>query len=339
MDTRKRHEHIDAVKAIATLIVMITHVLAYHLGNASTWFLWNYSHFVVVGLVFCSSYLFAQTHPIGPYRISFEHIKKRFLRLYTPYLIYICIHAVLMNMFPNLFLGYGWKKTWEFFVLTITLAGGVDFGWLTVLFIQIALLSPFILFITRHKTLRTVYAGGMILFIIITTFLRIPVSYSRLIAWLPWSSIVFLAFRYADWEKESPKRMRNITVALTIASGTVWLCFHMILLWMNLPYAFSSHKYPPDISYLSYGVAFTGLLLLILAKFQPLPPWISHQITYISKQSYQLFFIHFIYLDLIMTRFRSHWILECITVITLTLSTSLVIRLVTSRLSKVQHPL
>lgn len=338
MDTRKRHEQIDAIKAIATIVVMITHVLAYHLGNAPTWFLWNYSHFVVVGLVFCSAYLFAQSHPTGSFRISLGTIKKRFLRLYIPYLIYVCIHAVLMQVFPDMFLGYGWKKTWDFFVSNILLTGGVDFGWLTVLFIQLALLSPFILFITRHKTLRAVYAGGIILFIIITTFLRIPMTYSRSIAWLPWSSIVFLACMYADRETESPKSMRNITVILTIVSGAVWLLFHLILQWLNLPYSFNSHKYPPDISYLSYGIAFTGMMLLILTRFPYRPAWVTRLFTYISKQSYQLFFIHFIYLDLVMTRLRSHWILECITVITLTVGTSLAIRLAASRLFKLQHP-
>lgn len=337
MDTRKRHEHIDTVKAIATIVVMITHVLAYHLGNASTWFLWNYSHFVVVGLVFSSAYLFAQSHPIGSYRVSFGHIKKRFLRLYVPYLMYICIHATLMNMFPNLLLGYGWKKTWDFFVSNITLTGGVDFGWLTVLFIQIAILSPILLFITRHRTLRAVYAVSMALFIITTTFLRIPMSYSRLVAWLPWSSIAFLAFLYSDYEKKSPRGTQKVLQVSTLASGAIWVLFHVILNAFALPHAFSNHKYPPDISYLSYGVSFTGVILLILARFPYRPSWISRLVTYVSKQSYQLFFIHFIYLDLVMTRLRSNWVTECVTVITLTFGTSLLIRLGTQRLFKSQH--
>ncbi len=334
MITRARHAHIDAIKAFATIVVMMTHVLAYHLGEYSTWFLWNYSHFVVVGLIFCSAYLYADSHPVEHTRVSVRWFLKRFTRLYIPYLIYLITHAFLMNIFPTSFTGYGWQKTVRFFIQNLTLTGGVDFGWLPVLFIQLALFSPLLLRIARSNTYRNIYILFIGVFICISTVFRIPTQYSRLIAWLPWSAITCMGFLFSDAEKRNELFTYRFLQKVTICIAGVWMIFRLLLEYLKMPTSFDMHKYPPDISYLSYGALFTAICLLILHRYAIKHYVLKRVITYISKHSYQLFFIHFIYLDLVMTRFRSGWITEAFIVIGSTIFTSFFINTITLRLRK-----
>lgn len=338
MNTRARHAHIDTIKAIATIIVMMTHVLAYHLGEYTTWFLWNYSHFVVVGLVFCSAYLYADTHPTETTRLTVKWFFKRLSRLYIPYLIYLIFHAMLMNFFPQYFMGYGWQKTLSFFVQNLTLTGGVDFGWLPLLFIQLAIFLPILLRIARNKNQRNVYIVILSIFVCITTILRIPTQYSRLMAWIPWSLVAFLGLLFCDAEKLNTNRSyRSLQKIVPLVAG-IWIAWRVVLTILNMPTSFDMHKYPPDISYLSYGAFFTGFFLLVLHRFPIQQQLIKQVVTYISKQSYQLFFIHFILLDLVMTRFRSEWIRESAAVILGTLCVSILISSIQSRFRKSHTP-
>ncbi len=314
-----RHFHIDVIKAIATIIVVLTHVLAYHLGEKTTWWLWNYSHFVVVGLVFSSAYLYANSRASSTDNFSFGWFYKRFLRLYKPYFIYLIVHAFLMNVFPSYFLGYGWKKTMPFFIQNMTLTGGVDFGWLPLLFIQLAMLSPLLLYIVRSKSYGRIYAISILLFVSLTAFFRIPSTYSRLVAWIPWSSIAALGFIYSDFEKNGLKNFRKLSAYGTSVCAVIWIAFFMLLGRPELPFAFSNHKYPPDISYLSYGATFTFIILWLTQTVSISSKNIIRGVTFISKNSYTIFFVHFIFLDLVMTKFRANWIYESVYVLSGTL--------------------
>lgn len=334
MNTRARHAHIDTIKTLATIIVMMTHVLAFHLGEYQTWFLWNYSHFVVVGLVFASAYLYADAHLTETTRLTVSWFMKRFSRLYIPYLVYLIVHALLMYLFPYYFTGYGWQKTLQFFIQNLTLLGGVDFGWLPLVFIQLALILPVLLRVSRNTKQRTIFCIFMCSFVLITTFVRIPPQYSRLIAWLPWSLIAFLGLLFSDAQKNDSIKTYSILLRSIPFIAGIWIVLRMLLLYFRLPTSFDMHKYPPDLSYLSYGAFFTAIFLLLLNTYSIQQQTILRIITYISKQSYQLFFIHFILLDLVMTRFRSDWIQESAFVILGSLCVSIGITSIQLRLRK-----
>lgn len=150
---RERMYSIDVLRAIATVIIVVTHVLQYHLHDFLTTFVWNYIHFAVVLFVFCSvSVLLPAVERMEMNVASlFAWCKKRFWRLIKPFYVYIAAHALLILLLPSIFNGNGLKLTPRFLLDSITLSGGINFNWLVLLFIEIALVFPLIYKVSQKK--------------------------------------------------------------------------------------------------------------------------------------------------------------------------------------------
>lgn len=304
MKQQARFLHIDILRAIAIVGMIITHVLSIHLRSVGITLIWNYLHFVVVGFVFCSAYVYAaiSSQKKPPF---IQWYIKRFSRLYIPYLIYLLCHYSLSIIFPWLYRGYGLIFTWDYFFRSLMLVGGVDLGWLPLLFLQLSLLFPSLLRLSRQKYAMVMTLSLLLLFVTATTFIRIPQVYSRELSWVPWSLIILLGFGVAQWERkwERSNLQRRILFAGLI-SGCIFLGLFSILSQYHLPLTLTLHKYPPDIFYLSYGVFVTSALYLVASRDNFLPPYITQFLVYISTNGYGLFFIHIIILDLVSTTFR-----------------------------------
>ena len=150
----KRFDHIDFLRAVAIIGIIITHILSYNLGTTLTNTVWNYLHFVVPLFVFCSGYV-AYGKPMD--------YKKRTVRLLAPFLIWTTLHWVL---------GLGLR---------------LDYSWLPILFLELMIVTPIYMSLWKSHRLYLVLA------IFISTLLKPPIDY-RLYMWLPWSSILLLSF-------------------------------------------------------------------------------------------------------------------------------------------------
>lgn len=308
MNTRDRYFHIDVLRATGILLMILTHVLSWHFGMPHMLEIWNAIHFVVVGLVFCSAYLYAKANTDTGIRHHFQWFLKRAIRLYIPFIIYLCAHYALWFLFPTWIRGYGIQKSFSFFISSITLTGGVDIGWLTTVFIQMAILFPFLLSFTRHK--NNALFIGVLLFCGVTVFFRIPTAYTRAIAWIPWSLIAVFGFLYSDVESNNQKLLKKFVGKILFVSFMSYVLLYGTLTFINRPVLLTLHKYPPDLFYLSYGIVCTCMLILFFNHIQIVTTKIRRAITFVSRESYTLFFVHMVVLDATMTRMPSDWISE-----------------------------
>ena len=320
MKTSTRFFYIDCIRAVAIIGMVITHVLALHLDSPGMSILWNYLHFVVVGLVFCSAYVFAASRPkdeVIPRRLWVTWFGKRVFRLYLPFILYVLVHYSLWYALPTLFWGYGLHKSVSYVISTLLLTGGVDIGWLTLLFIQLAILSPFLLTVSRNQKIMPLVFIIYTAITLIMSFYRIPIQDSRMIGWLPWSYIAFLGYVYADTQKHDA-RLANLYVRGALVVGVLlFIILRITISALGQSLMFSVHKYPPDLYYLSYGIILTSLMLLVISNrtftFSP----VTRFITFLSKRAYAIFFIHIIVLDFVWATMHLVWWEEIIVIGTL----------------------
>ena len=290
-----RSHHIDVLRAIATVMIVVTHVLQYHLHNFLTTFVWNYIHFAVVLFVFCSvSVLLPSVERMEMNASSlFAWCKKRFWRLIKPFYVYIAAHALLILLLPSIFNGNGLKLTPTFLLDSITLSGGINFNWLVLLFIEIALVFPLIYKVSQKKNWSIGWGIASFCFIVATLFMPELRSIYRPIMIIGWSLIVLLSILVV----QSKIKAFHVFLGAFAVFSLLLLVPDSFLAGANLSSRLIDHKYPPDVYYLSYATMMSmAVFFLGKAKFWDYS-WLKEPISYISRHSYEIFFIHYIVLD------------------------------------------
>lgn len=290
-----RSHHIDVLRAIATVIIIVTHVFQYHLGEFLNTFIWNYVHFAVVLFVFCSVSVLLPA--VEQMEMSVESLfawyKKRFWRLIKPFYIYMLAHAILILLLPSIFNGNGLKLTPAFLFDSFTLNGGINFNWLVLLFIEIALVFPLIYKVSQRKNWSIGWGIASFCFIVATLFFPELRTTYRLIMIIGWSLIVLLSILVVQ---NKIKAFHVFLGAFTVFS-VLLLIPEGYLAGANLSSRLIDHKYPPDVYYLSYATMMSMAVYFVgKAKFWE-QTWLKAIISFISKHSYEIFFIHYIVLD------------------------------------------
>ncbi len=296
-----RFTHIDFLRAVSIIGVIAIHVLYYNLTskvNATTT-IWNYLHFVVAGFVLCSGYVLAKkTDALETFRGTLGWYKKRLIRLIIPYYVYVIVHIALVSIFPNFFSGLGVKTNSNYFFQALLFSNSVSISWLPLLFIQLTILFPFLIFLLRKKLLY-IY----LIFSLVVTFLitikPFPFHYYEYM-FIPWSLITLLAIYLFNVEKNRLNFTRHLFF-LAIAGGIVFATFSFLWIFLHRPMYLIDNKYPPNFFYLSYGVFVTAIILYVSRFLIFLKKGVSGFYTYISKNSYSLYFIHYIVLDFVVT--------------------------------------
>ncbi len=290
---KHRFFYIDVLRATAIIGVMLTHSLALFLGPVAINVTWNYLHFVVVAFVFCSGYVTFHTYKnINNGKSLLTWYKNRFFRLYIPFIVYIIVYIIAYILIHRI------SFSSRYLFDSLTLVGGIDVGWLTLLFIQLAVLTPILVGITRNKNRFIVILTVCGLFAFITTFARIPTIYSRNLAWFPWLFIFLLGSFLAQKEQFTNIRIRYFFLT-GIVSFSVWLLFTAILNHINQPLTLTIHKYPPDLYYLLYGIGINSVLLGFTKLWKSPSTLFTSIITFVSKHAYGMFFMHLIILEVL----------------------------------------
>ncbi len=292
----KRFDQIDFLRAVAILCVIVIHTLSFNLGVPLTNFVWNYLHFVVAAFIFCSGYVFIAFYQntFGSIAKTLRWYKKRFVRLVVPFYLYLFAHYALWLLFPTVFAGLGLQKSFSFVAQSVFLTGGVNLNWLPLLFLQLTIISPFLLRAMRNQK---VLFFLIFFFFILTVFFTVrpfPYSYYRYVMWVPWSLVLLLSFVF--FKKESIKRYLFVGSVCFLVFLSLFLLWHQMLRSVTL----IDHKYPPDLFELSYEVAITCFILAISRLSLFGHKLIKKIYVFISRQSYQLFFIHYIILDAVL---------------------------------------
>lgn len=180
------------------------------------------------------------------------------------------------------------------------LIGGINLNWLTLLFLELTFLFPLFILLTRKKILFLY----IFLSIGITIFFTIkPFSYAyyREVMFIPWSLVLLFSIFFAIQEQKNDLIHSNKLYRTTgIISFLLFLSFFIV--WHPLHKSFNliDYKYPPGLYYLSYAFFMTCIVIEISRLSFLRYERIARVYRYISKNSYQLFFIHFIVLDFVL---------------------------------------
>lgn len=302
---KKRFEHIDFIRSVSIVVIIATHVYSYFLSNPLNNFIWNYSHFAVPAFIFCSGYVLTAgyTNQFNNFSNIISWYLKRLKRILIPFYVYLIIHYALWRIFPNFFQGIGLEKSWKFIFQSVLMSGGVNINWLPLLFLELTLLFPLILKIFQNKKLLWVYLAMSFAVTIFLTIKTFPYSYFRLIMWVPWS-LIFIFSIYSFKKEQNENSIAKITRKYLLGFLISFSLFlFLFILWHPLNKSFNliDYKYPPGLYYLSYSFGLTCLLITVSKLKIFKINLIRKTSRYISVNSYQLFFIHFIFLDTAIT--------------------------------------
>lgn len=297
-----RYPHLDFLRTCGILVIILTHTLSYYLSHRIIFTIWNYIHFVVVLLVFCSGYLMiAQNkNSFTKPREIFSWYKKRLIRLIIPFYTYLLIHYFLWFFLPRFFNGLNLKKNFDFILQSVLFTGGVDFNWFVLLFIQLTVLFPLVICSFRKKIYFLLFISLMLISAIFFTLINFPGPTYRFVMWAGWLNIIFLSvFIYQQETKDTvlfETLKRYFFIGLT--AGIFFLLMRVGLIgFRGKDLVLTKHKYPPDALYLSYGIA-VSCIFLIISRIKQLSSGILGRIfQFIGRRTYQLFFIHYIVLD------------------------------------------
>ncbi|MEK7450885.1 MAG: acyltransferase [Patescibacteria group bacterium] len=295
-----RFTHIDFLRAISIIGVIAIHVLYYNLTSKVnlTTAVWNYLHFVVTGFVLCSGYvLLRKTDSLKTLTGTLGWYKKRLIRLIIPYYIYVIVHILLTYFLPNFFSGLGVKANFNYFFQALFFSNSVSISWLPLLFVQLTILFPLLIFLLR-KNLLYVYLIFSLTITFLITVKPFPFNYYEYM-FIPWSLITLLAIYLFNVEKSKLNFTRHL-LFLAITGGIIFAILSFLWTSLHRPMYLIDNKYPPNFFYLSYGV-FITMLMLYISRFSIfLRKGIVDFYTYISKNSYSLYFIHYMVLDFVV---------------------------------------
>lgn len=269
--------------------MIFIHVSAYFLNNQLIRNLWDYTHFAVPLFVFCSAYLFFKTEKVK--KITKKYILKRVKRLIVPYYIFIIISFAI-----DLLLGRGFSLT--SFVEKLFLFKGRDLSWLVVLFLYFILLLPIINFM--YQKTRKIFWLFMLASFATSVFLifnSVDIGF-RYIMWLGWSFFLGYTLLFAN-----SKNKKFFILSSLIVSGLTFLISRDFIIVQGKNLTLTENKYPPNIFYIAYGIFFTSLFYSIhkylLSKSSFFIKNIQAIFDFMSKNSYSMFFIHFIFVRIL----------------------------------------
>lgn len=296
--SRPRFFEIDALRAIGILGVMAIHILSFNLSNSITTFFWNYLQFVVVIFIFCSGFVLS-TRNINSFGELLAWYKKRVLRILLPFYVYFAIHYLLFLAFPQYFTNYGMQRSPEFVIKSLILAGGLSANWIPLLFLQLSLVFPLVN--SSNKRLQKTLIALTLLVSLLFSFYTFPYSHYRAAMWLPWTFILFVAIG-SKAKNIINMRTKNIWLFGLLSLGVYVLLFvaYMYLGKSQSQSNFINNKYPPNLYYFSYSLAISAVVFIGIRAVK----WgnsMKNTIEFLSKNSYSLFFVHFLFLDALIS--------------------------------------
>lgn len=282
--------------------MIMIHTNAYHLSSPIAAFLWNYLQFVVQIFVFCSLYLFIKKNDFSQFNwndlLNYykKYIPKRFLRLVLPYYIFLPFYLLLQSIITHKL------PTTNYVLHSLTLTGGVDINWLVLLFLQLTLLSPLLLFLVQKNIfLKRVIVLCLCVGILLFTpeVIRKHLPNYRWIMAIGWMYYFFFAYNIIHPTTAFLKKFTKYSTILSLVAAGLGLFFPFYAHLYN-------QKYPPDIFFIAYGLIWITLLYQLFSKVS-LHPYIQKLLNFFSINSYPLFFIHYWILVFASFYFKLNW--------------------------------
>ncbi|MEO6508576.1 MAG: acyltransferase [Patescibacteria group bacterium] len=282
----QRVVELDILRGIGIFSVLLIHSTVLYTSNPIAFFLWDINQFAVQLLVFCASYIyFIREKTIETFSFL-QYFKKRILRLVQPYYIFLAAYFLVLFIFQKSIFSK------PYFILQSTLiTGGVDINWLVLLMLQFALLFPVLSFLKQKFKLGFYFLlAASIASAIWLLFHKIPVHF-KVVMWLPWISVAFYSLLFVKFKNNIRFLTASFAVMLVLFVG-------LHILQSNLGHSTKMYdnKYPPNLYFLVYGMMVIPFLLILnhIGLFRNI--YMQQFLTFLSKNSYSLFFLHFLVL-------------------------------------------
>ncbi|MGY3772336.1 acyltransferase family protein [Tetragenococcus solitarius] len=281
----KRDIRIDALRALAILLIMFAHT------HPPQW-LYELRDFDVILMTFIlgASYRLSTERKKKP-KSYLTYLKERFLRLIVPAWVFLSFFFLILFIYTFI-TGQTFPFHLKKILTSYSFIWGIGYIWIIRVFFIIAILSP-VLYWLAKKTSRFLMQIGLIgIFLLLQKGLNTAIAglsgTSRSI-FEQYGAISFgylLAALVGMWAIRQRKRENLL----------LFTCFLILFLFtannQNLP-SIEANKYPPTIYFLSYGLA-GSLALFLLASNQSIKQLLQKipGIHWLSQHSLELYYWH-----------------------------------------------
>jgi hypothetical protein len=186
---------------------------------------------------------------------------------------------------------------------SLTLTGGIDINWLVLLFVQLTLLAPLLLFLfQKTKRGEIIIAVSIIVFTFLSSIpeIRAVLPNYRFVMWVGWSYFFLMGYRSVYPLIVSARKKTYILITLGLLTALFAITSEFSHLYDN--------KYPPTLSFTLYGAVWILVLSKLLPKLR-IPKFLEAFIHFFSIYSYPLFFVHYWILVYVSVYFKLNWYL------------------------------
>ena len=283
--SKQRNIIIDWLRVIAVFFIVIAHI-----GINKHTFLFQFRTFDVVLIFFVTGLTYSQ------YGIKYEsifiYIRKRFMRLIVPALLFSLLYLILYNLSNFLFFGIDYSilnYTFE----TLTFIGGMGYIWVFLSLFSVSVFNKILTPYFMSKNKKYIYLFFILFFVVFqfiasrfefdhfNTLYLILLYYVFMPIGLYFANLVGIVFL------DLTKRQK---IGLTLFLLVICLIYFISTREFNP----DSYKYPPLYPYLSYGLLISVILFSMLKSLEnsKFLTSTSKIIAYFSKNSLGIYLWH-----------------------------------------------
>ena len=294
MDKRfDRNFHIDILRTIGTLFVILAHV-------SIPQPLAIFRSFDVCLLVMVSGYC-CHCSDVD----YWAYLKKRIRRLCVPawfaatLIFLICIGLCLIDSQPFI---YSFREVIETYLFIGGKSGGIGLFWIVRIYLLVAIAAPILVRVNELLKAQWLFIGGCIAVLGINEVLY-NIAWSKspeldfilenyVMSLIAYSVVYAIGLRLKDYKE------KLIYPMLIVTSGLLVIAMVNVVR-KNGGYVVSDYKYPPRLVYILFGVALSLALWLLVSKLDCKNTAIQKYITWFSRNSFTIYLCHAVVLKLL----------------------------------------
>ena len=285
MEKENFEQRIDIIKALGTILIIVAHTI-------TSTFINQLRVFDVPLLIIVSGILAEQSYKREKNYLSY--LKKRIIRLLIPTYLFFTIFFLVTLIGSKII-----NTEFPFSILeirnTYLLLDGVGYVWIIRIYLLTAIVTPLLLML-KEKIHMLMQITILVLMYIIYEVVFYNVGNAHAVLTyiiyyiLPYSTLIWLGLNI----KENKKLVKGTAIFFTV----VFLITTIILTLNNngiIP-LISSCKYPPRIYFLSYSIAMSMLLILLVNKIRiSKDNVVMKLIVFISRHSMWIYLWHILF--------------------------------------------
>lgn len=300
-----RKAYIDFLKVIGIMAIILAHV-------SPPSIILQMRNFDVPLMVMISGYLAACSYNgdgLKEKRYQWRYIKKRILRLLAPTWIFFTFYFLIMHI-------WGLENNTPQMILKTYLLqhDSIGYVWVIWVYLMCAVAVPFL--INKPLTEKKYIFYAICSYIIFEICCRIRLGiearlvYTTIYFIIPYGILLWIGMNFRQFSLKWKTTVFYISITIYVIMAAY------LYMQTGKVVPIQDYKYPPRLYYLSYGLAVSsGLFLLVENKNLKL--FDNKLVDLISSSSMWIYLWHILYLRIIVYCFHSIWITRYVSIIVL----------------------